>query len=379
MTKLLFISNIAGKRVNNFSMSSILAAKKLGFDFHIAANWNKSTPEQMKVDQEKYGITLHHINFKRNPFNLANYEAYKQLLILMKNEKFDVVHCNTPIGGIMGRICSKQAGINSVIYMAHGFHFYRGAPLVNNTLFRWVELLLAHLTDVLITINKDDYEVGKKFKLRNNGKVYYVPGVGLDTSKFKSLNVDRFKKRDEIGISQDAIMLLSVGELNSNKNHEVVIRAIAGIDKPNIHYCIAGEGPLHKYLCDIAESLNIRNRIHLLGFRNDVGELYKAADIFLFPTIREGLGLSALEAMSSGLPIITSNVRGIIDYSVDGVTGFTCHPKDVGAFSEAINILSNNSELRTNIGKHNMVAVSKYDIENVITTIKKIYIDTLAK
>lgn len=371
--KLLFISNIGGKKVGNFSLSSRMAAKELGIEFHIACNFSMSD-QQMREEEKHHGIKLHHIDFMRNPFHPANIKAYKQLLALMKREKYDVIHCNTPVGGFLGRLCAKKAGATKVIYMAHGFHFFRGAPIFNWLLYFPVERILAHITDFIITINREDFECAKRFNLRNGGRVYYVPGVGVDFDRFQNKsNECRDQTRKKLGVPEDAIIVLSVGELNKNKNHQIILKAIANIDNENIYYCIAGKGHQEKYLRSLAKKLGINERVVFLGFRNDIDELYHSADIFAFPSKREGLGIAAIEAMASGLPLVTSNVHGIVDYSINGVTGFTCAPNDEKSFGNALEVLINNKELRKMFGKHNIEGAKKFDRSNAKGTIKNIY------
>lgn len=365
MKKILFISNISN-RISNFSLSSIYASQNLGYEFHMAANYSN-----FNDNPEKYGVKLHHIDLDRNPFSKQNITAYKQMLELIKEEKFDVIHCNTPIGGVLGRLCGKKAGVPKVIYTAHGFHFYDGAPIKNWIIYFGVEWWLSRYTDILVTINKEDYNLAKKHY--KNCIVKYMPGVGLDIDKFRSVVVDRKTKRDEIGVPQDSFVVLSVGELNKNKNHEVVIRAIAKLNNSNIHYVICGKGPHATYLNKLTNELGIGKNVHLLGFRSDIAEICKSSDVFAFPSLREGLGMAAIEAMATGLPIITSNVHGINDYSINGATGFSCSPSDVSGFAMGIKQLENNIELRINIGRNNVEVAKDFDIKKSIKEITRIY------
>ena len=166
MKKILFISNISN-RITNFSLPSIYAAKNLGYEFHMAANYSNFNDEP-----EKYDVKLHHIDLDRNPFSKQNIIAYKQMLELIEKEKFDVIHCNTPIGGVLGRLCGKKADVPKVIYTAHGFHFI-GASLINRTIFKWAEIWMARYTGAITTIIRD-YQATLKLKLRKGGKVYYT-------------------------------------------------------------------------------------------------------------------------------------------------------------------------------------------------------------
>ena len=225
--KLLFIGNV-GHRVNSFLFSSAAAAKKLGIEFHVAGSWTGyDNPADKLADEEKYGLKIHQIDFFRKPYDLRNIKAYKQIIELIGREGIDVIHCNTPIGGVVGRLAGKKCHIKRVIYQAHGFHFYSGAPLLNWILYYPIEKLLAHYTDALITINKEDYaRASRKMHLRNNGQVYYVPGVGIEIPVINSTPEFRMKKRESLNIPHDAIVLISVGDLNANKNNEIIIDAI---------------------------------------------------------------------------------------------------------------------------------------------------------
>lgn len=370
MSKILFISNISN-RISSFVTASISAAHNLDIDFYQTANWQSASKEQILADEQEYNIKIKNVPISRNPFALANLTAYKELVELIKQEKIDYIHCNTPVGGLLGRLVSKKCKVKKVIYQAHGFHFYKGAPLLNWLLYYPAEKWLAHYTDALITINQEDYALAKrKMKLRNGGKVYYVPGVGVDHHKFGSATIDKATKRRELGIPEDAVLLLSVGELNNNKNHETVIRAIADMD---VYYMIAGQGELQQHLEMLIDKLNLRERVKLLGFRSDVKELYEAADIFVFPSFREGLSLSVMEAMASGLPCVASRIRGNSDLLKNQEGGFLCDPNDVLEFAEKLKLLAADAALREEMGKTNLVTIQKFSTENVIREMEHIY------
>ncbi|WP_449441964.1 glycosyltransferase [Ureibacillus acetophenoni] len=238
-----------------------------------------------------------------------------------------------------------------------------------------IEKWLSKYTDVIITINEEDYNIAvKSFKAK---KVKYMPGVGLDTTKINQIKINRNTKRNQLGIPNEAFVILSVGELNKNKNHETIIRAIASLDIPDIYYVICGEGPLKEHLINLANDLNIKDRVKLLGFRNDIFEICKTADIFAFPSYREGLGMAALEAMASGLPLITSNIHGINDYSINNKSGFSCSPNNIECFAKNILELKEDNLGRHAMGTNNILAVQKYDINNSLKTLNEIYRETM--
>lgn len=369
--KILFISNVC-KKIDNFSLSSMMAAKESGFDFHIAVNHSDMADEDICKYECKHNISIHQIDFVRNPFNPFNIKAYFQLKELMKKECFDIVHCNTPVGGLLGRICSYKLGVKKVIYMAHGFHFYKGAPPIS-ILFKWAEILLAKITDIIITINNEDYNSSLQFKLRENGKVYFVPGVGIEVDHFEKTQSKRNELLDEIEADGDSVLIISVGELNKNKNNKIVIKAIKKLNHQNIHYFVCGVGNQLDKLMSLVKENNLEKKVHFLGYRTDIPELLKSCDIFVLPSFREGLSRSLIEAMSSGLPCIASKIRGNIDLIEEGLGGYLCNPFDEDSFFKALNKLIVNRELRKSMGEYNLMAVKKYDLENVIQNIKKIY------
>ncbi len=373
MKKMLFISNIS-KRITNFSIPSIFAAQSLGYEFHMAANYSG-----FNDDPSKYNVTIHHIDIVRNPFDLRNIKAYKQMLALTKKEKFDIIHCNTPIGGLLGRLCGKRAKIPKIIYTAHGFHFYKGAPLINRTIYKWAEIWLARYTDVIITINQEDYQAAKKFKLRNNGKVYYVPGVGVDTSLVKKAKPKREELLGSIGASKDSVILISVGELNNNKNNKVIIKALGKMNNPKIHYILCGLGNKKNDLFNQAKNYGLVKNVHFLGYRNDIPELLKSCDIFVLTSYREGLSRSLMEAMAAGLPCIVSKIRGNVDLIKEGKGGFLRKPNDIDGLANAINLLASDKTLRESMGGYNQKIIGDYDIENVKKKMIRIYYNELLK
>lgn len=313
MKKMLYITHLSGKRINRLWMSALQAGNALGYEVHLACNMDEIDPIGWQEDCKKYSVICHHIDFDRNPLSPKNIKAYRQLKLFLKENPMDFIHCNTPVGGLLGRICAKQAGNIPVLYQAHGFHFWKGAPLKNWLLYYPVEKWMAKFTDVLLTINREDYELAKTFSLKKGGRVEYIPGVGVDVKGIQAMQVDKAAKRREFGIPENAKVMISVGELNENKNHIATIKAFIKLNLPQTYYLICGEGPLRQYLQKTIDENHMQQRIFLLGFRTDVLEYLKSSDIFLFPSQREGLPVSLMEAMAAGVPCIASKIRGNVD------------------------------------------------------------------
>ena len=365
--KILYVTTISNT-VNAFLIPHIKMLIDEGHQVDVAFN----IEQEIKPEIYEMGCKIHQLPLQRSPLKKDNFRAYKILKKSIISEGYDLVHTHTPVASAIVRLVCRNLNSVMVFYTAHGFHFFKGAPILNWLIYYPVEKWLARYTDTLITINKEDYERAKsKFKAK---RVEYVPGVGIDLKKFNTVKVDRDLKRSQLGLPKEAFVVLSVGELNKNKNHEVIIRAIAKIDNPDIHYIVCGEGQLKVYLRDLSEDLGIRNRVHLLGFRNDIAEICKVSDLFAFPSYREGLGLAALEAMACGLPLITSNVHGIVDYSVNGKTGYNCGSSDIDSFSKHIKTLYFDIDKRNEMGAKNIDTVKKFNQFNVLNLMEQIYI-----
>ena len=371
---LLYITSLSGKRINSFMRSAIYAAKALNINFTICCNMNGADKELYKQDCEKYGIEAVHIDFDRNPLSSINYsEAKKQLNELMQKRRFDIIHCNTPIGGVLGRLCGKKYGIKTVIYQAHGFHFWTGAPKKNWLIYYPVEKYLARYTDILITINKEDYKRAENFHLKKGGKIYYVHGVGVDCKRFLNRGENkRSEIRNSLGLKADDILLLSVGELNENKNHAEVIRAISKCDNTDLHYAVAGKGDIKASLESLAKELNLEQRVHFLGFIDNMPDHYKAADLFVFPSKREGLPSAVMEAMASGLPCLVSNIRGCNDL-IDENGGLLFDPSNNRDLSDKIEIMLSKKDSWAELGEYNKEKVLSFGFDNAVAELTEIY------
>ncbi|WP_438312463.1 glycosyltransferase family 4 protein [Sporosarcina sp. FA9] len=364
--KILYVSTLSNT-INAFMIPHIKLLLEQGHHVDIACNIDRDI-SPILTDR---GCEIFDIKFQRSPKSKHNYVAYKKLKGLIQDKQYEVIHTHTPVASICVRLACRNMNNVRVMYTAHGFHFFKGAPLKNWLLYYPIEYWFSRYTDVLITINKEDYYRAKRvFKAKS---VEYIPGVGLDTKKIRLVNVDKWIKRSELDIEESSFVILSVGELNKNKNHETIIKAVARLNNPNIVYIICGQGPLESYLRNLSKKLRVDKQVLLLGYREDIADICKAADVFAFPSRREGLGMAALEAMASGLPIITSNVHGIVDYSIDGKTGYCCRPLDVIGFAKAIEKLKNNESLRNKMGRKNTDLVEKFNLDSSLINLQYAY------
>lgn len=365
MKKILIVSTVS-RQFYLFEQANIEVLNSLGYEVHAAANYSDANERLNHLN-----IIRHHINIERSPVLIKNnYKAYKQLKNLMIKEKFDIVHCHSPMGGVIARLAAKNAGIKNVIYTAHGFHFYKGAPLLNWILYYPVEKVLSKITRTLITINQEDYNISQSFYAK---ETFYIPGIGVDVNGYSNSNETRQKIRKELNIPLDAFVILSVGELNKNKNHEVVVNALSKLKNPKIYYLVCGQGNRMDYLEQLISSSNLSTNVKLLGFRNDVINIYKGADLFAFPSYREGLSVSLMEAMSMGLPVICSRIRGNIDLIKNGEGGLLFDPSNPEELADKIKILLSDEKRMLEMSNNNLKNITKYDISKIKLDMKIIY------
>lgn len=369
MKKVLFVATVVKLHIMVFHIPYLEWFKKNGYEVHVAARNDYDNKDECIIP---FCDRFHDLPFERSPIRKNNLQVYKDLKNIIDTEQYEIIHCHTQMGGAIGRLAARSARKKGtkVIYTAHGFHFFKGAPLVNWLAYYPAERWLAKYTDVLITINTEDYEIAKKFKVN---RIEYVPGVGIDTDKFKNIEVNRTEKRESLGVSEDDFMIISVGELNKNKNHQVIIRAIAKLRNEKIKYVLCGQGPLETELRELAKELDVENQVKFLGFRKDVPDLMKVADLFAFPSYREGLSLSLMEAMASGLPVVCSEIRGNTDLIEDGKGGYLVEPSDVEGFAKYIKELIEDSRLKSEFGDFNHKKIENYSIENVMKEVENIY------
>lgn len=379
MKKALMYASVASM-IQQFNMNNISLLQDLGYKVDVACNFEFGSTitdekiEKLKEQLKKMDVNFYQIPVPRKITDIKNLRlSYKMTKDLMNEKKYDLVHCHSPIGGIICRLANKHSkhyDSTRMIYTAHGFHFFKGNNPLKNFLFRNIERYGARYTDTLITINKEDYAAAKKFKLKKNGTVEYVPGVGIDIDKINAIQGNKEELCKELNIPVDSILLLSVGELSKRKNHEVIVRLLNQLPD-NIHYVICGQGQLENYLLDLAQKLKVNSRLHLLGYRTNIPQIMKSCDIFVFPSLQEGLPVALMEAMACGLPCVASEIRGNIDLIEDGVNSSLCNPIEYKEFLNSVKSI--NKEIGDKFGKLNIIKIKKYDIKKINIKMNKIY------
>ncbi|MCY9664526.1 glycosyltransferase family 4 protein [Paenibacillus alginolyticus] len=343
--------------------------KEQGWEVHVAANGNMDLPY---VDA-KFNVPI-----QRSPFHRTNINAYTELKSIIDENKYDIIHCHTPMGGVLARLAARNARRNGtkVIYTAHGFHFCQGAPVLNWLVYYPLEKFLSYFTDCLITINEEDYQLAVNRRFRAS-RIEYVHGVGVNTERFRPVQESHKREmKQAIGYEPDDILLFYAAEFNTNKNQRLLLQALASVkdDAPNVKLLLAGEGPMKELCQELAKEIGITDRVDFLGFRNDIDRLLPMCDIAVASSLREGLPVNIMEAMACGLPIIASENRGHKELVHNDHNGWITAPNDQAAMAEKIKLLAHNRPLRVKLGMLGREMVErKYATQQILNEKSTIY------
>lgn len=365
--KVLFCATV-DYHFSSFHLPVLEWFKKRGWEVHVAAKGEIDIPF---VDM-KYNIPI-----ERSPLSSANMRAYRQLKTIIREHQYDLVHCHTPMGGVIARLAARSARKEGtkVIYTAHGFHFCKGAPLQNWLLYYPIEKGLARMTDCLITINSEDYNLAKhrKFKAR---KIAHVHGVGIDSNRYRPVSpMDKTLLRQRSSYQAEDFLMFYAAEFNANKNHQLLITAMAKIKNqvPTMRLLLAGRGMLQESCRELSARLGVEHMIDFLGYREDIPQLLPMCDIAVSGSLREGLPVNIMEAMACGLPIVATRNRGHLELIEDGKNGFLIDPQSADQFASQILKLAGSAELRREMGEKSLKHIKKYTLKQVERDLNGIY------
>ena len=340
-----------------------------GFDVEVACSHVGGRMEEVCAALEGvakvYVLRLH-----RSPAAPGNLLGYRDLRKLLRENRYDIIWTNEPVMGVMTRLAAnryRRMG-TKVVYMCHGFHFYRGASRLHWLVFYPIEKSLSRMCDRIVTINREDETRARTFHCP---QVDYIHGIGINTERLSGGG--RLDIRAELQLAQDDFLVLSVGELNENKNQQVVLQALDRLNDRKIHYLLCGKGDQREKLESLTKELHLEQNVHFLGYRRDVVDICNQADVFVLSSFREGISVASLEAMYCGMPLISSRVRGSEDYLHDGVSGFMCDARDAKAFAEAIGKLKEDPDLRIRFGEANRQTVRNYCLDQVKNEILNLF------
>lgn len=372
--RVLFTATVVKQHIMTFHVPYLKMFQEMGWETAVAASNDYEDPSQLNIP---FCDTYYEIPFERIPWKAGNLRAYRELKRIIDEGDFQIIHCHTPVGAMITRLAAQDVRKRGtkVIYTAHGFHFHKGSSVFSWLAYYPVEWVLAHLTDVLLTMNQEDYTLAKK-KMHAR-RVEYVPGVGIDTTRFAHHRQDRLEKRRELGFREEDFLILTVAEMNKNKNQSMVLKALARLkDMPeyaNIKYLICGMGAYETVLRQEAKDLGVEDHVFFLGYRKDIPQIHRASDLFAFLSYREGLPVALMEAMSSGMPTVCSAARGNTDLIENGKEGLIV-ANEPQAVADAILKLYHEPDLRDQFGQAAAEKVKQFDRENVHRIMKDIYL-----
>lgn len=362
-----------------FNRENLRILLEYGCQVEAAANFsfgNITSPKRVEAFRQELtgmGIAVHDIPIPRHVTDLRNIvRSYWMLKKLCEKNSYRMIHTQSPIGGVVTRLAAKNSRKkgSSVVYTAHGFHFYRGAPFYRWLLFYPIEKRLSTDTDILITMNAEDERRAGAF---HAGQVYRIPGIGVDLADFHPDMEKRRKLRQSFGFLEQDFVVMSVGQLSRRKNQEIIIRAVALLKQENIRYVLVGLGEREQKYRKLAARLGLEQKICLTGYRSDVSELLQMADCFAFPSLQEGLPVSLMEAMAAGVPVVCSRIRGNCDLVRDGIEGRVLKADDVQGFADAIRQIMKHPKLADRYRKYARKRVEAYSSEQVNQKMRQIY------
>lgn len=370
MKKILYVTTVSST-INAFLVPHIKYLINQGYKVDIATNITDNIDEDLK----KMDVEVFEVDFQRTPISMKNSKACKQIKKIQEKRKYDIVHVHTPVASFVTRYALRKEKDLKIVYTCHGFHFYKGGAIINWLLFYPIEKIAAKWTDSLITINSEDYELASQFKLRNNGLVSKMNGVGIEKEKYVIENFDKSAYRLSLGLNDDDFVILVLSELNKNKNHIQLIKTMSLLkdNYPNIKAIFAGVGPLEDEIKSQIKECGLEEKISLLGWRNDVKELINLSDVVGLFSKREGLGKCLLEAMICGKCVIATNSRGPRELIEDNENGFLLELGDIELTLKAIENLYLDKKLSKSFEKQAIDTANNYLLDNVLNQLLCVY------
>ena len=370
MKKILFFATIH-KHFLAFHIPYIKWFKDHGYEVHVAANGMEGVPVP-------YADNQFEICIERNPFKLANITAWKQLKKLIEDEHYEMVTCHTAMGGVIGRLAGKDArkkwGLK-MLYTAHGFHFFKGAPKKYWMMYYPMEKFLSRYTDAIITINQGDYDMVNTHGFKNK-YTFKIPGIGINTERLILADEDMKQNlRKEYGYKQDEFLMIYIAEYIPRKNHKFLIDTLPDLIKiaPKAKYLFAGKGRDMELTKQYAIDKGVAGHIDFLGFRKDIGQLIALSDIGVSASKQEGLGLNLAEEMFAGKPVVASMDRGHKEMIIHSDNGFLFEQGNKDQYLASVASLYGNKENIQKMGARAYETIQKFKLDSSLKSMEEIY------
>ena len=369
MKKILYITTLS-RTINAFLVPHITSLSDKGNIVDCACNIDKD--REIPKELRERNVKFYDIPFTRNPLDINNIKAFKNLLKIQNENNYDIIHVHTPIAAMYGRLLKVKFPKLKTIYTAHGFHFHKDAPLINWIVYYPIEKIMSRFTDVIITMNEEDHMMTKKF---NVNETYKLNGVGLNLNHYNSEFFDKKQVRKKLGLSEDDFVIVMIAEVNKNKNHKQMIDAIKVLKDKGIEIKVLclDKGSLFENIKQYIKDIGLSENIKMLGYRSNVNEIICACDIGILMSYREGLPRNIMELMACKKPVIGTNIRGIRDLIKDGVNGYLVEVGDIKSTAEKIETLYNRRELIDNMSDNAYELIKDYSVDSIVRTLETIY------
>jgi len=315
------------------------------------------------------------VPISRRMFDLAAHVAtYRAYRALFASEAFDLVHAHTPVAAFLARLAAWRAGVPRIAYTAHGFYFHDRMPGWKRRAFIALEWLAGRVTDILLTQSAEDAETARRHHLARPGATIAAIGNGVDPVLFAPPaegSATRARLRAEFDTPQDAVVIVMVGRLVAEKGYPELFEAMRSVDA--VLWAVGERLPsdhaarIDRAMAAIADDPGLARRIRFLGYRTDMPDILRAADLFTLPSHREGMPRSIIEAMMAGLAVVATDIRGSREEVVDGETGILVPVESPAALAQALSRIASDAALRARMGAAGRArAVGLYDEAKVI-------------
>lgn len=364
--KVLFVSNTAN--FSKFNLPYMKWFRDQGVEVHYAS----AGEELVRNCDRSFKIKM-----SRNPYALDNVLALVQLWRLVWRNNYGAVHCHTPVGGILARlaVAFSRSRSTAVFYTAHGFHFFRGAPLQSWLVYFPLEKLLSYVTHGLVTLNREDFLAARRFRFGARA-IYKMDGVGVNLDRFQPLDLGRRNElRRQNGFSESEFVITYVGEFIQRKNHRLLVAGLRNLSNqiPNLRLVLVGQGPTRSDIIKSVSELGLSDHVSFLGYRLDVDELFGLSDLLVSTSRQEGLPINVVEGMACGLPVVATRIRGHVDLVEEGRNGFLVDPDSTAELVSGIEALAKNPALRGQMGTESHILSKKYSTDVALAEMVKIY------
>ncbi len=376
MKRLLEITTIAGTQ-RGFLLPFAQYFRAKGWQVDAMAKDISTCPECLQTFDRVWEI-----EWSRNPLDPRNLLLAPQLIReAIAKEKYDIVHVHTPVAAFVSRYALntlRKQGKCKVIYTAHGFHFHPLGNSLKNLIYINLEKLGGNWTDYLVTINREDEAAARKHHFLAPDRIRYMPGIGIDLNYYNPHMVSEVEVtqiRQELGITKETPLLLSVAEFIPRKHHRDVIYAFAKLARADVHLAFAGTGPLIEKMKQLASQLGILDQVHFLGKRHDIPALIRASTVTILVSEQEGLPRSVMESLALETPVIGSKIRGTQDLLKD--CGLMIEVGDIEGLTQAIAWILDHPKESQNMGKYGRERMAAYDLQLILQLHEELYIEAL--